>query len=57
MIWIRIKGNYDDEGKECGIWKAYFENGQVQMIGQYVKGFRNGEWKYYHNNGNITMEG
>lgn len=40
-----------------GLWKYYYENGQLEEEGSYEKGYnRVGLWKYYHENGELKEE-
>ena len=58
---------------KIGIWKEYYENGQIKeegkyLIGRYVQccfsgpclryyNYKVGEWKYYYENGTLELEG
>lgn len=39
-----------------GLWKYYFENGDVKMVGE-LESIDTGYWKYYFESGNIKQEG
>jgi antitoxin component YwqK of YwqJK toxin-antitoxin module len=55
---LKVEGQYD-EGLKTGIWKNYYENGQLKSIGNYESfgGEKNGGWKYYYENGQLKSEG
>jgi len=50
-------GNYLSDGKQIGIWKSYYENGQLKSIGNYSNGKKEGVWKWYHENGKLSQTG
>ena len=43
---------YNLNGKKNGRHRTWFDNGNVNSIGIYLDGKREGKWKYYHYNGN-----
>jgi len=43
--------------KKVGIWKTYYENGQLKSEGSYVSGQKDGLHKEYENNGILLLEG
>jgi len=49
-------GNFKD-GEEDGLWKYYYENGNIEREGNWEKSKMTGLWKYYYENGNIEREG
>jgi len=50
---IRFEINYTN-GEPDGIYKAYFESGQLYSSGNMIKGKKEGEWSWYFENGNIA---
>jgi antitoxin component YwqK of YwqJK toxin-antitoxin module len=40
-----------NKGKFHGKWKFYFENGQLETVGNFDNGLRIGKWNYYYQNG------
>ena len=44
------KSLYHDE------YKAFFDNGQKKIIGQYSKGFKTGLWLEFDDEGNVVVE-
>ena len=51
------KGNFKD-GKEEGLWKEYYDNGQVFEEIPYKDGKKEGMWRrYYYRNGQLETEG
>jgi len=53
---IKSQGYYD-KGKEHGMWKQWYKNGNIKSRGNYDKGERQGVWEEWHNNGNIKSIG
>ena len=53
---LKIEGSFDD-GKRNGVWKAYFEDGQVQSQYTYKAGMRDGKCIVYHPSGQVYFEG
>ena len=57
---IKSIGDYDHtfgffSNRERGFWKYYYENGQLEMVGNYGKyGEKVGEWKFYYENGQLS---
>jgi antitoxin component YwqK of YwqJK toxin-antitoxin module len=50
---IRFEINYQN-GDPDGIYKSYFESGQLQVSGNFAKGKKEGEWTWYNESGNIS---
>ncbi len=48
---------YDENGKETGTERQYYESGKIEYERQYLKGKRNGTLKGYYENGNLEVEG
>ncbi len=51
---IEVSGQYDEEGNDTGVWKGYYENGNLRMVS---------EWKgemeyveYFNEDGSINPE-
>jgi len=44
------------DGKKHGLWRDYFENGQVDCEGHFVEGEREGLWRNYFENGQVNYE-
>jgi len=53
---VKMDGDYKNELRE-GIWKAWYENGNLWSVGEYKEGKRNGEGIYYYDNGKKNIEG
>ena len=46
------KVNYKDDELH-GLYKAYYDNGELYCEGHYFEGEEIGLWKFYHPNGNL----
>jgi antitoxin component YwqK of YwqJK toxin-antitoxin module len=44
----------DISGKETGLWKDYYSNGNLYCEGNYESGKVFGFWKYYDDSGELT---
>jgi len=51
------EGIYDEEGIKQGLWKEYYETGELRSEGKYENGVKVGEWKYYYRNGKLDQKG
>ncbi len=51
------EGNQNNEGKNVGLWKYYWPNGNLKSTGNYKNGLKDGAWKYYFRNGELEQEG
>lgn len=51
------QGKMDDQGREQGEWKEFYENGKLRAIGNYVDGKREGIWKFSHENDSLEQIG
>ena len=49
---MREEGDYG-KGKKIGIWKEYYENGQLKFDGEYLNGKKNGKAKEFNENGDL----
>ncbi len=52
---VRAEGFFAD-GKETGIWRAFYADGKVLFEGEYLFGEKNGEWVYYDESGAIDRK-
>ncbi len=49
---------YTNNGiNKYGVWKRYYENGQLEEITNYKEGKEDGRWEKYYENGQIKTEG
>ena len=39
-----------------GVWKYYFENGEIQQVITYEKDIKNGPYKSYYENGQLQVD-
>ena len=44
-------------GKKHGMWKVYYENGQLKSEGTYKNGICHGFWRSYKENGDMKSVG
>jgi uncharacterized protein len=51
------EGIMDEQGREQGQWKEYYESGHLRSIGNYVDGRREGEWKFSFENDSMEQVG
>ena len=47
------EGSYKD-GAEIGLWRDYYEDGQLAAEGRYENGLEVGDWKYWKRDGTFT---
>jgi uncharacterized protein len=47
---------YEVDGKKEGVYKRYYDNGQLWEECNYVNGKLNGEYKQYHDNGQLEAK-
>lgn len=52
----KIEANYI-EGELVGIWKKYYENGEVAWLVNYEDGYRQRAYKNFYENGELKIEG
>lgn len=45
------------QGKKNGNWKCYYNDGKIQMEGDYMLDQKQGVWKIYHTNGQLAALG
>lgn len=55
--WMRFEGVLDMNGKRQGLWKEYYEGGELRSQGKYVNSNAVGVWKYYFPNKTIEIIG
>ena len=51
------EGIYDEQGRRQGLWKFYYETGELKEQGRYRNDKREGTWKYYFKDGEIEQVG
>jgi len=51
------QGKLDDQGREQGLWKEFYENGGLKSEGNYKDGKREKQWSYYFANGQAEQTG
>jgi hypothetical protein len=51
------KNGYRDENGKQGEWEKYFQNGQLDYIGNYKNGKKNGYWEIYFEDGQLYYKG
>ena len=44
---------YYIKGKMTGLWKMYYENGNIKQEGHFKEGKGHGLWKFYNENGEL----
>lgn len=44
------------DGEKDGLWKEYFDNGKLMIIGNYIEGKKDGIWKEYFENGQLSSK-
>jgi antitoxin component YwqK of YwqJK toxin-antitoxin module len=47
---------YNEKGQRHGLWKFYFDNGQLWEKGTYVNGKPHGMWKHYNRDSKIKKQ-
>ena len=48
---LKETGSYNSYGEKIGLWKSWWENGNIQIEGRYHQNFRRGEWNLYNEEG------
>lgn len=51
------EGIYSDNGKQDGLWKEYFSNGNLLEEVNFYEGLYDGEFKAYNDSGKIIVQG
>lgn len=54
---LTAEGILDTAGRQQGIWKEFFPDGQLKSKGEYLNSKRIGEWVFYHPNQKIEQKG
>lgn len=47
---------FDVEGRRHGLWKEYYNNGQLMYRGEYIHGVHHGPWVWYHIDGILDLK-
>lgn len=55
--WIRYEGVTDLNGLHQGLWKEYYETGELRSIGKYSNSKMVGEWKFLFPNQKVEIIG
>jgi antitoxin component YwqK of YwqJK toxin-antitoxin module len=50
-------GTVDENDKKQGIWKYYYESGEVKSKGAFKDNLKTGEWIFYYEDGKIEQRG
>lgn len=51
------QGKLDDQGKEQGLWREFYDDGKIKSEGHYKDGKREKKWNFYFNNGHVEQTG
>jgi antitoxin component YwqK of YwqJK toxin-antitoxin module len=51
------EGIVDDEGRKKGMWKNFYNTGELKSEGNYENGVKQGKWTYFFKEGNIEQTG
>jgi antitoxin component YwqK of YwqJK toxin-antitoxin module len=51
------QGKLDDQGREQGLWREFYEDGKIKSEGNYKDGKREKPWNFYFNNGQVEQTG
>ena len=51
------EGSFNEKGERTGIWKYWYQNGNLWSVCEYKNGKRDGKTTVYYKNGNIRYEG
>ena len=54
---LTAEGILDTTGRQQGIWKEFYPEGELKSLGQYINSKRVGEWVFYHPNGKVEQKG
>ena len=54
---LQRQGVLGEDGLEQGIWKEFYDSGNLKGTGNYVSGKKTGRWQYYYENGVLEQEG
>lgn len=53
---IVIEEGYYYKGKPYGIWRSYWNDGELRCVAQFKDGKRTGVWKFYNNDGKLKQK-
>ena len=51
---LKLEGNYNERGREEGLYKQYYEDGSVDIVGYYKDGVADSVWCGYYRNGKLA---
>ena len=51
------EGIFTEAGRRQGMWKEYYDDGNLKAEGSYVDDKKDGFWKFYYKNGNLEEKG
>ncbi len=54
---LTAEGILDTAGRQQGMWKEFYPDGQIKSQGEYLNSKRVGEWVFYHPNGKVEQKG
>ncbi len=55
--FLRYEGITDANGLRQGVWKEFYESGELKSKGEYKNSVMVGKWNYYFTNGDIEITG
>ncbi|MBP1673568.1 MAG: hypothetical protein H6Q25_1383 [Bacteroidetes bacterium] len=55
--WMKYEGITDLNGMRQGLWKEYYETGELRSLGKYSNSKMVGEWKFFYPNQDIEIIG
>ncbi len=50
---LLMEGQYTEDGYKTGLFKFYYANGKIRMMGRYENDKMRGAWQWYYDNGGI----
>lgn len=53
---LKIESDYVD-GELSGVWKQFYDTGELEWIVHYKSGYREGDYQHYYKNGQLKLEG
>ncbi len=56
FIQLFSQNQYSEGGQRDGLWKGYYDNGQLRYEGVFNDGKETGVFKYYYKSGNLEKE-
>lgn len=51
------EGKLDTLSEKQGTWTLFFDDGQIQAVGEYKNNLKTGEWEYFYENGALRQKG